>query len=85
MDYSVWKWLDTGEVEFRIDSYSRPAAIPNPVVRLGFRLFGRRKQLEFARNACARMARLTAERLGTGAQARPVEPAADAITVDTRE
>jgi len=58
MDYEVWKWLDTGDVEFRIHAFSRPAAIPNPIVRLGFRLFGRREQLRFARLACERMARL---------------------------
>jgi uncharacterized protein (UPF0548 family) len=64
MDYEVRKWLDSGEVEFRIHAYSRPAHIPNPVVRLGFRLFGRRVQRRFARHACARMARLTAARTG---------------------
>jgi len=85
MDYEVWKWLDSGEVEFRIHAYSRPASIPNPVVRLGFRLFGRREQLKFARRACERMARLTAEELGTPAPGPPVERAAGSITVGTRE
>ena len=60
MDYEVRKWLDSGEVEFRIHAFSRPAHIPNPVIRLGFRVFGRRVQRRFARHACARMARLTA-------------------------
>jgi uncharacterized protein (UPF0548 family) len=60
MDFEVWKWLDTGAVEFRIHSFSRRARIRNPVVRLGFRLFGRREQVRFARHACARMAALTA-------------------------
>jgi uncharacterized protein (UPF0548 family) len=60
MDYEVWKWLDDGSVEFRIHVVSRPARIPNPVVRLGFRLFGRREQVRFARHALQRMAeRLT--------------------------
>ena len=59
MDYAVWKWIDSGEVEFRIHRFSRPASIPNPIVRLGFRLFGRRKQVEFAQRACERMAALT--------------------------
>ena len=85
MDYEVWKWLDNGEVEFRIRAYSRPAAIPNPVVRLGFRLLGRREQLKFARHACERMARLTAEELGTPPPGKPVERAAESITVETRE
>ena len=63
MDYEVWKWLDSGDVEFRIHVVSRAAHIPNPVIRLGFRLFGRRAQTKFARRACERMAKLTAERL----------------------
>ena len=61
MDYQVWKWTDSGEVEFRIHVVSRPASIPNPVIRLGFRLFGRREQIRFARRACERMACLLGE------------------------
>jgi uncharacterized protein (UPF0548 family) len=69
MDYEVGKWLDSGEVEFRIHAVSRPAHIPNPVIRLGFRLFGRRVQRRFARHACRRMARLTAARARVAAAA----------------
>jgi uncharacterized protein (UPF0548 family) len=69
MDYEVWKWLDSGEVEFRIHVVSRAARIPNPIVRLGFRLFGRRQQVRFARRACERMACLL--------EGRPVQPAGD--------
>lgn len=65
IDYEVWKWLDSGDVEFRISAFSRPAGIPNPVVRLGFRLFGRREQVKFAHHACERMAELTAAALDT--------------------
>ena len=32
-DYEVWKWLDTGDVEFRTHAVSRPAAA-NPVPQL---------------------------------------------------
>jgi len=64
MDYEVRKWLDSGEVDFRIHAVSRPAHIANPVIRLGFRVFGRRVQRRFARHACLRMARLTAARTG---------------------
>jgi uncharacterized protein (UPF0548 family) len=62
IDYQVRKWLDSGEVEFRIHAVSRPAHIPNPVIRFGFQVFGRRVQRRFARHACQRMARLTAAR-----------------------
>jgi uncharacterized protein (UPF0548 family) len=58
MDYEVWKWLDTGAVEFRIHVVSRASRIGNPIVRLGFRLFGRREQVRFAKRACERMAHL---------------------------
>lgn len=56
IEYEVWKWLDTGAVEFRIHVVSRPGEIRNPVVRLGFRIFGRREQIRFAKRACERMA-----------------------------
>jgi uncharacterized protein (UPF0548 family) len=58
-DFEVWKRLDTGEVEFRTHSYSRPAAA-NPIILAGFRLLGRHKQAEFGRRACERMRTLTA-------------------------
>jgi uncharacterized protein (UPF0548 family) len=58
MDYTVAKWVDTGEVEFRIDAFSKAAHIPNLVVRLGFALFGRHMQRRFARTALRRMERL---------------------------
>jgi uncharacterized protein (UPF0548 family) len=61
IDYEVWKWIDSGEVEFRIHTISRAASIPDPVLRLGFAVFGRRKQVEFAQGACRRMAVLTSE------------------------
>ncbi|MDQ3875541.1 MAG: DUF1990 domain-containing protein [Actinomycetota bacterium] len=81
MDYEVWKWLDSGEVEFRIRRYSKPARIANPLVRLGFHLFGRREQVRFARSACERMARLTEAALEEGAQPPPVPLAANTVTV----
>lgn len=72
IDYQVWKWLDSGKVEFQIRALSRPAPIDDLVVRLGFLLFGRRKQKEFARRACERMRKLTSAELG----AAPGSPAA---------
>ena len=72
IDYEVWKWLDTGEVEFRIDAVSQAARGSHPLVDVGFRIFGRARQRKFARNACERMASLTREALdqeGGGAPA----------------
>ena len=65
MDYAVWKWLDDGAVEFRIHVVSRRAKVGNPIVRLGFRLVGRRQQQRFARRACERMGELVQRELAS--------------------
>jgi uncharacterized protein (UPF0548 family) len=62
MAYEVWKWRDTGEVEFHIHARSRPARSGRWWLRLGFRLFGRRPQLRFYHRSCERMAELVLER-----------------------
>lgn len=59
MDWRVWKFADTGELQFRIHAFSKPSEDPNLVVRLGFHLFGRREQLTFLHGTAKRMARLT--------------------------
>ncbi len=63
--FEVWKWLETGAVEFRTFARARPA-LEHPALRLGFHLFGRQRRAEFGRTACARMARLTAARVSPG-------------------
>ena len=60
MRYEVRKWLDTGEVEYRIAAVSHRAHVGNPLVRIGFGLFGRREQLKFYDHTCEVMARRTA-------------------------
>jgi uncharacterized protein (UPF0548 family) len=47
--YEVIKNLKSGDVVFRVAGYSRRAPIPNPVIRLGFVLFGRWVQRRFYR------------------------------------
>jgi hypothetical protein len=59
MAWEVWKWEDTGAVEFHIDAFSRAAPTDSVLVRVGLRLFARREQLRFYRHACARMRSLT--------------------------
>jgi Domain of unknown function (DUF1990) len=81
IDYEVWKWLDTGDIEFRVDAFSRPAPIAQPVVRLGFRLFGRRTQVRFARDACGRMAALTHAGLHGDTLAQPATPVASDLAI----
>jgi uncharacterized protein (UPF0548 family) len=62
MDWQVWHFSED-DVLFRISSFAQPSGAGNPIIRLGFRLFGRREQLRFLRMTAARMARLTAEAL----------------------
>jgi uncharacterized protein (UPF0548 family) len=63
MHYEVWKWLDRGAVEFRLHATSRAARSGPLLVRLGFRLFGRQRQLDFYRQTCRRIRRLTESQL----------------------
>jgi uncharacterized protein (UPF0548 family) len=66
MSWEVLKWLDTGEVAFRVTARSRPSPDANPIQRLGFRLFGRREQLRFYDSSCDRVRRLTEAALRRG-------------------
>ncbi|WP_165978593.1 DUF1990 family protein [Actinomadura darangshiensis] len=75
MDQEVRKWLDTGEVEFHVHAFSQRAPIPNPIVRLGFILFGRFTQVRFYRRACRRMEKLTKAALAAQRRAPGNEPA----------
>ena len=63
MQWEVWKFPETGEVLFRVASFSRAAPRGNLLVRIGFRLFGRREQLRFLALTADRMARLTEARV----------------------
>jgi uncharacterized protein (UPF0548 family) len=58
LSYEVIKELATGRVLFRVSGYSRMAPISSPVVRLGFRLFGRWMQQRFYLAVQRRMRRL---------------------------
>lgn len=55
LSYEVIKHLASGEVTFRVSGYSRPAPIPNPLIRWGFRLFGRWTQRRFYRTVQQRL------------------------------
>lgn len=80
MHWQVWKWPDSGGVDFAIHSYSRRAEIPNPLVRLGFALFGRREQLRFLDSTCQRMRALTEAALHDGNRAQAVREVAERMT-----
>jgi uncharacterized protein (UPF0548 family) len=65
MHYELWKWLDSGDVEFRLRAISRPATSGPVLTRIGFRIFGRTQQLRFYRQVCRRTKRLTEAQLET--------------------
>ena len=65
MHYEVWKWLDSGDVEFRLHAVSKVADQGPWLLRTGFRLVGRVNQLRFYRQTCRRARRLTEAELET--------------------
>jgi uncharacterized protein (UPF0548 family) len=69
--FEIWKFLQSGKVEFRIHAYSKTDRIRNPLYRLGFAIFGRRLQRRFAATALTRMQEIVTNRLAGVAQ--PVE------------
>jgi uncharacterized protein (UPF0548 family) len=55
MDWEVWKWIDTGEVEFRVHALSRNARVSNPFARLGLRVLRGYERQAFLRSTQRRM------------------------------
>ncbi len=55
MDWEVWKWPETGRVEFRVHSISRTARLANPFVWLGFHLLKSHKRRAFLEGTKRRM------------------------------
>jgi len=83
MDYQVWKWLDTGEVEYRIHAVAQMAETRRPFLNLGFRLVGRREQVLFARRCAERMERLVQSRLQGGHREPVARPTRGIVTSPT--
>jgi uncharacterized protein (UPF0548 family) len=80
MAWEVWKWLDTGEVQFRVHSYSRMVGTGNPFTVAGVWLFGQRQRRRYLTSACRRMRELTIQALrgehAAGEEARTTTPSA---------
>lgn len=79
--FEVRKEERSGRVLFHIDSFSRAGVIRNPVYRVGFKLFGRRLQLRFARTAMERMQRFVKQEVEARSQGAAHEPDVVAPTV----
>lgn len=79
IDYEVWKWSDTGEVDFRIRAVSHTAEIRNPILRIGFGAVGRPQQIRFARRCGERMERLVVQGLRGDFGAEPAPAPVEGI------
>jgi uncharacterized protein (UPF0548 family) len=80
LTYEVAKDLETGRVRFGLEAYSRRAPIGNPLIRLGFRMFGRGTQLSFYRRVGRRMHDLVAAHEPGAALPHPV-PLVDGVVI----
>ena len=81
MDWMVWKWLDSGAVEFRVRAVSRPARIRNLIVRIGFLLVRGHERRVFLDSTDRRMLQLTALALESGDSSDAVRNASNELTV----
>ncbi|HEX4717867.1 MAG TPA: DUF1990 family protein [Thermoleophilaceae bacterium] len=79
MSWELWKWLDTGDVQFRIRSYSRLTAAANPFTRIGMRVIGQRQRHRYLSGACKRIAALVSNHL-SAPRTRPVTARAPAAS-----
>ena len=59
MEWHVWKWLDTGQIEFHVHAVSRIASIRNPFIWVGFRVLHDHERELFLRSTGSRMQQLT--------------------------
>ena len=84
LNYEVWKWLDTGTVEFRLYAVSRVAESGPWLLRLGYRLVGRSRQVDFYRRACRRVRRMTESRLEAERTSRSLSPNEEQLVVEGR-
>jgi uncharacterized protein (UPF0548 family) len=80
MDWMVWKWHDSGAVEFRVRAVSRPAPIRNPVIRLGFLLLRAHERRVFLDSTDRRMRELTVLALKTDSSSDVVRDASSELT-----
>ena len=80
MDWAVWKWLDTGEVEFRTHAVSRTAHIANPIIWAGFHVLKGHERRVYLDSTEVRMRTLTARALGEDSASDAVREASSQLT-----
>jgi uncharacterized protein (UPF0548 family) len=81
MGWQVWKWLDSGEVEFRSHAVSRTASITNPVIWLGFHALKGYERRLYLNSTDRRMRELTARALRADSPADAIRAGSPELTV----
>lgn len=84
MDWQVWKWLDTGDVRFRVYAVSRTATIRNPFVRIGFWLLRDHERKVFLDSTGRRMKSFTELGLQGEGRSERVRQASSDLTARRR-
>lgn len=85
MSWEVWKWTDSGEIDFRVHAVSQEAQIANPVIRLGFRLVGPHEREVFLHSTGRRMQRFTEIAASSGEKESLRQAAAELTARPIRE
>jgi uncharacterized protein (UPF0548 family) len=80
MDWQVWKWLDSGEVEFHVQAVSQIASIPNPIIWIGFHALRRYERRLFLDSTGRRMQQLTERALRDGSPQEAVRTSSADLT-----
>jgi uncharacterized protein (UPF0548 family) len=80
MDWQVWKWRDSGEVQFRVHAVSRVARIVNPAIWAGFHVLRGYERRLFLNSTGRRMQQLTERALRDGSPAEAVRAMSSELT-----
>lgn len=81
MDWEVWKWLDTGEVQFHVHAIFRAAPVRNPALRIGFWLLRDHERALFLDSTDRRMREFTELGLDRRRGAERIRDAGPGLTV----
>jgi uncharacterized protein (UPF0548 family) len=80
MNWEVWKWIDTGNVDFHVRAVSKPASIANPIVHVGFWLLRGHERGVFLNSTDRRMVSLTEVGLQAEGRGQRVREASSGLT-----
>jgi uncharacterized protein (UPF0548 family) len=80
MNWEVWKWLETGEVEFHVHAVSRAASIRNPFIAAGFWLLKAHERGVFLDSTDRRMLSFTELGLQSDGRGQRIREASGGLT-----